>query len=66
MSIYIDLDEQLLAKAMEFGAKDTKEKVINAALTEYIQRREQFKITELFGTEVIDEGYNYEAQRRIS
>ena len=37
---------------------------VTEALEEYIQRRRQMQITELFGAVEYDEGYDYKEQRR--
>ncbi|WP_293139928.1 hypothetical protein [Okeania sp. SIO3I5] len=38
--------------------------MIEAALREYIQRRQQVKVLELFGTIDYGENYNYKQQRQ--
>ncbi|MFP4101636.1 hypothetical protein [Coleofasciculus sp.] len=38
--------------------------VIEAALSEYIKRRKQLKILELFGTMDYEEDYDYKQQRK--
>jgi hypothetical protein len=38
--------------------------VVEAALREYVQRRKQMKILELFGTIDFDEDYDYKQQRQ--
>jgi hypothetical protein len=43
----------------------TKKEAVNEALTEYVQRREQLEITELFGKVEFDETFDYKAQRKI-
>ena len=37
---------------------------MNAALTEYVQRRQQQRIIDLFGTIEYDEDYDYKRDRR--
>lgn len=39
------------------------ELIVEAALQEYLQRRKQFKITELFGTIEYEDDYDYKQQR---
>jgi Arc/MetJ family transcription regulator len=65
MATNIELNEDLLTKAMKLGGMRTKKDAVNEALTEYVQRREQLKIIELFGKVEFDEGFDYKAQRRI-
>jgi Arc/MetJ family transcription regulator len=61
----IELNETLLTKAMKLGGMRTKKEAVNEALAEYVQRREQLKITELFGKVQFDEAFDYKAQRKI-
>lgn len=65
MATNIELNEGLLAKAMKLGGMKTKKEAVNEALAEYVQRREQLKITELFGKVEFDEASDYKAQRQI-
>ena len=65
MATNIELNESLLKKAMQLGGMRTKKEAVNEALTEYVQRREQLEITELFGTVEFDETYHYKEQRKI-
>jgi len=44
------LDDELLRRALALGGKKTKRETVNEALLEYIRRREQRKVVELFGT----------------
>ena len=61
----IELDEKLLLKAMSLGGIRTKKEAVNEALAEYVQRREQLKITELFGTVEYDKSFDYKKQRKV-
>ena len=65
MATNIELDEHLITKAMSLGGMKTKKEAVNEALTEYVQRREQRKITELFGTIDFDESFDYKEQRKV-
>jgi Arc/MetJ family transcription regulator len=60
----LQLDDELIKKALELGGHKTKKEAVNAALKEYTQRREQMKIIELFGTIEYDEDYDYKAGRQ--
>lgn len=64
MATNMELNETLLTKAMKLGGMRTKKEAVNEALAEYVQRREQLKITDLFGKVEIDETFNYKAQRK--
>jgi hypothetical protein len=39
--------------------------VVTQALTEYVQRRKQLKLLELFGTIELEEDFDPKAQRRV-
>ena len=64
MATNLQLDDELIRKALELGGHKTKKEAVNAALKEYTQRREQMKIIELFGTINYDEDYDYKAGRQ--
>jgi Arc/MetJ family transcription regulator len=63
MPTNLAIDDLLLREAQQVGKKKTKKDVVNEALAEYIQRRKQAEIIELFGTVEYDEGYDYKAAR---
>ncbi|NEN92735.1 MAG: type II toxin-antitoxin system VapB family antitoxin [Okeania sp. SIO3H1] len=46
----INIDEKLLEEALALSDYSTVNFLIEAALREYIQRRQQLKVLELFGT----------------
>lgn len=48
---------------MRVGGKKTKQATVESALREYITRREQKQILDLFGTLEWDEGYDYKRGR---
>ena len=50
MATNLGLDDKLIQEAQEIGKQKTKKAVVTEALQEYIQRRKQLKILELFGT----------------
>jgi hypothetical protein len=53
-----------LKEAVRVGGLRTKKDTVNQALREYIQRRRQVKIIELFGTVEFDPAYDHKKQRR--
>ena len=63
MATNLDIDQKLLTQAKRVGKHRTKKEAVNAALTEYIQRRNQLGILKLFGTIDYDERYDYKAAR---
>jgi len=60
------IDDRLIDEARRIGKKATKKAVVTEALQEYIQRRRQLQVLELFGTIDIDPAYDYMAQRKRS
>ena len=63
MATNIDIDPELLEEAMKLGGHRTKRAVVVEALQEYVERRNQLRILELFGTVEYDEDYDYKTQR---
>ena len=49
MATNLSIDPALLAKALELSGEKTKKATVNMALREFIARREQMKLRELFG-----------------
>lgn len=63
MATNIQIDNTLVSKAMKLGGSRTKKEAVNKALAEFVQRREQLRILDLFGTVDFDPDYDYKAQR---
>lgn len=66
MATNLAIDDRLIDEARRIGKKATKKAVVTEALQEYIQRRRQLQVLELFGTIDIDPAYDYKAQRQRS
>ena len=64
MATNLAIDDRLLNEARRVGGHKTKKATVTEALTEYIQRRRQRKILQLFGKVSVDPDYDYKAQRR--
>ena len=64
MPTNLAIDDELLAEALQLGGHHTKKATVNEALKEYIQRRKQLKILDLFGQIDYDPHYDYKEQRR--
>ncbi len=58
------LDDRLLEEAVKIGGKTTKKAAVTEALQEYIARRKQVGVLDLFGTVDYAPAYNYKAQRK--
>ena len=61
MPIHLAIDDALLNQALRLGGRRTKEDTVNDALREYIQRREQRKVIDTFGT--VDYFEDYEPKK---
>jgi len=66
MATNLAIDDRLLEEAQKVGGHRTKKATVTEALNEYIQRRRQTRILELFGTVDFDPKYDYKKQRRKS
>lgn len=64
MPTNLAIDDRLIEEAREVGHHRTKKEAVTAALDEYIRRRKQMKILDLFGTINYHEDYDYKANRR--
>jgi len=60
------IDDRLIDEARRIGKHRTKKAAVTEALQEYIRRRKQVEICELFGTIDYDPGYDYKDERRRS
>ncbi len=58
------LDDRLLEEAVKIGGKTTKRAAVTEALQEYIARRKQARVLDMFGTVDYDPAYNYKTQRK--
>jgi Arc/MetJ family transcription regulator len=66
MATNLAIDDKLIEKAKQVGRHKTKKAVVTEALEEYIQRRQQMKMVELFHGVDFDPDYDYKEQRRRS
>ena len=64
MATNLALDDRLLEEALKIGGKATKRETVTEALQEYINRRKQVGILELFRSVDYDPTYDYKKQRR--
>ena len=63
MATNLGIDDHLLEEALKIGGQRTKKATVNEALQEYIQRRKQLKIIDLFGKIHYDRGFNHRKLR---
>lgn len=63
MATNLAIDDNLLEEARIVGKHATKKAVVNEALAEYVQRRKQAEIIDLFHKVDYDADYDYKVQR---
>ena len=63
MATNLAIDDNLLEEARIVGKHATKKAVVNEALAEYVQRRKQAEIINLFHKMDDDADYDYKVQR---
>lgn len=64
MPTNLAIDDELLEEALRIGGHRTKKATVNEALKEYIQRRKQLGLLDMFGQIDYDPSYDYKEQRR--
>ena len=63
MAANLAIDPELLERALKVSGEKTKTAVVTAALREFLARREQADILDLFGTLEWDETCDYKSER---
>jgi Arc/MetJ family transcription regulator len=63
MATNLALDPKLLDQVLELSGEQTKKAAVTLALKEFIARREQRKLAELFGKLEWDHAYDYKTER---
>ncbi len=63
MATNLALDDRLIEEARQLGGLRTKKDVVTQALVEYIQRRKQLKLLDLFGTVDFEDDFDAKVQR---
>ncbi len=63
MATNLALDPILLDRVVAVSGEPTKKAAVTLALREFLARREQKRITELFGKLEWDASYDYKAER---
>lgn len=64
MATNLSIDPKLLSEALDVGGLGTKKKTVNQALKEFIQRRKQRQVIDLFGNLPADDDYDYKKARQ--
>jgi Arc/MetJ family transcription regulator len=63
MATNLSIDPDLLERALEVSGRKTKREAVNLALTEFIARREQARVKELFGKLRWSSSFDYKKER---
>jgi Arc/MetJ family transcription regulator len=63
MATNLSIDPELINKALEVSGEKTKKAAVTKALQEFIARREQRRILQLFATLEWDPIYDYKRER---
>ena len=63
MATNLAIDPELLNRALKVGGEKTKKATVNRALQEFIARREQERLLELFGKLYWDDSFDYKRER---
>ena len=63
MATNLSIDPELLDKALEVSGEKTKKAAVTQALVEFIAKREQSRVKELFGQLEWDAEFDYKKER---
>ena len=63
MATNLDIEPELLERAVEVSGERTKTAAVTRALREYVARHEQKRLVELFGALDWDREYDYKGER---
>jgi Arc/MetJ family transcription regulator len=58
MATNLQIDDELLAAAQQVGGFKTKKETVNQALADFVKRRGQVRVRELFGKMDLHPGFN--------
>lgn len=64
MATNLAIDDKLIEEARIIGKHSTKKGAVTEALQEYIQRRKQIEVLDLFHSIDYDSDYDYKEQRK--
>jgi Arc/MetJ family transcription regulator len=64
MPTNLKLDDQMIDQAVKLGNFKTKQEAVNAALTEFVARRNRLRMLELAGQIDFDPKWDYKRLRR--
>jgi len=64
MATNLAIDIKLLEEAQSISGLKTKKETVNSALKEFVSRRKQMELIDLFGAYDPDPGYDYKKARK--
>lgn len=64
MATNLAIDIELLKEAQSISGLKTKKETVNSALKEFVDRRKQLELVDLFGEYDPDPEYNYKTARK--
>ena len=64
MATNLSIDPELIERALKLSGERTKKAAVTKALEEFIARRRQKRVLELFGKLEWDETYDYKVERQ--
>ena len=64
MPTNLAIDDKLLEEALKIGQFKSKKETVNSALKEFIQKRKQMQLLNLFGSIDFEPTYDYKASRK--
>ncbi len=64
MPTNLKLDDRLIEQTVRLGRFKTKQQAVNAALAEFVRRRQRLRILELAGQIEFDPAWDYKKMRR--
>jgi Arc/MetJ family transcription regulator len=65
MATNLAIDDKLIDEARRIGGHATKKEAVTVALQEYVARRKQLAILDLFGTVDFDRSYSARRSRNL-
>jgi len=65
MATNLAIDDDLIEEAKNLGKHRTKKEAVTEALQEYVQRRKQAEIINIFNSIEYDKDYDYKKQRAV-
>lgn len=63
MATNLAIDPELINRTLEISGEKTKKAAVTMALKEFIARREQKRMVDLFGTLEWDDEFSYKSER---